>query len=346
MGLSVIANIASTGTATPPGVATEATLGIPGDFAALLSAQTLATMLPQASNLETAKTDIANSVRPDKSAEVSDTEEATPLDPSILVAWMGNPQIQPPPRAQANTDIPPSRTKDDLPLDVSKGTGRSSDGISNTLSTPNTRPVDHETLPTGIASTVKNAATDASTPETANIAAPAELPGNSPSFSASLAAVVHHQDAAPAQPTHVSTTLHSAAWPEQFGEKIVWMAKNDQQTAQISINPPQLGPVQVTLSINGEQASAVFASPHAEVRQAIENSMPQLRDMLASAGISLGDANVGANLAQQNQNNAFQTPNRAQSSVENAILPANDNAPVAGIAAPLHHGRGLVDLFA
>jgi hypothetical protein len=165
MGLSVIANIASTGTATPPGIATEATLGIPGDFAALLSAQTLAAMLPQGSNLETSKTNITDSGRADKSAEASDTEEASSLDPSILVAWMGNPQIQPPPRALANTAIPPSSTKDDLPLDVSKGTGRSSDGISNTLTTPNARAADHETLPTGIASTVKNAATDARSEE-------------------------------------------------------------------------------------------------------------------------------------------------------------------------------------
>jgi hypothetical protein len=85
---------------------------------------------------------------------------------------------------------------------------------------------------------------------------------------------MHRQDAVPNPQTRISTPLHAEAWPQQFGEKVVWMAKNDQQTAQININPPQLGPVQITLSLSGDQATAVFASPHAEVRQAIESSLP------------------------------------------------------------------------
>lgn len=144
----------------------------------------------------------------------------------------------------------------------------------------------------------------------------------------------------------VSAHLQSAAWPQQFGDKIVWLARNDQQSAQLTINPPQLGPVQISLNLSGDQASIAFASPNAEVRQAIESAMPQLKEMLSSAGINLGQSNVGANLSQQAADNPFAEANGKRSADENAILPANDKAANAAGSPVLHRGRGLVDLFA
>lgn len=144
----------------------------------------------------------------------------------------------------------------------------------------------------------------------------------------------------------VPAQLHSAAWPQQFGEKIVWLARNEQQSAQLTINPPQLGPIQISLNLSGDQASISFASPHAEVRQAIESAMPQLKDMLSSAGINLGQSNVGANLSQQAADNPFANANGKRAPDENAILPANDNGANAAGSPVLQRGRGLVDLFA
>lgn len=148
------------------------------------------------------------------------------------------------------------------------------------------------------------------------------------------------------QRSTINAHLHSAAWPQQFSDKIVWLARNEQQSAQLTINPPQLGPIQISLNLSGDQASIAFASPHAEVRQAIESAMPQLKEMLSSAGISLGQSNVGANLSQQTANNPFADANGNRSADENAILPANDKAASAAGSPALHRGRGLVDLFA
>jgi flagellar hook-length control protein FliK len=145
---------------------------------------------------------------------------------------------------------------------------------------------------------------------------------------------------------NIHANLRESSWSQQFGEKIVWLAKNDQQSAQININPPELGPVQITLSLSGDQAKVMFASPHTEVRHAIENSLPQLKEMFLSAGINLGQTNVGANLAQQNPDNPYQNANGKHLADENAILPANDKALNATASLVLQRGRGLVDLFA
>ncbi len=176
--------------------------------------------------------------------------------------------------------------------------------------------------------------------------------GNSalPSFAAIMAGqTTHSQRAQPSTPGNtpsVSTPLQDNRWAQDFGERIVWIAKNDQQVAQINISPAQLGPVQITLNLNGDQASLSFASPHAEVRKAIEDAMPNLREMLSSAGISLGQSNVGAQLPQQQRDSNAQFANGNRSAGENAILPADSHSGSTSSGLPVHRGRGMVDLFA
>ena len=349
MGLSVISKLASPANAPTPTGTPDAGAGISGDFAALLSGQTLAALLAQGSSLAAPQTTAPGSAARDTrgteiAAETPSGDAPQAIDPAALVALMGNPQIQPAVQPIAQTAPP---TADAIPRGLALASDIASQHAEGEVGKPVAlkapaldTPNPNSTAPASNSADAKSAV------NTANIAATTEASGNTPAFAANLAALTRNPDSTTHQQPTVSAPLHTETWPQQFGEKVVWMARNELQTAHININPPQLGPVQITLNLSGDQATAVFASPHAEVRQAIESSMPQLRDMLASAGINLGDANVGANLAQQNQNNAFQSPNRAQSALENAILPANDNAPVAGTAMPLKQGRGLVDLFA
>jgi flagellar hook-length control protein FliK len=148
------------------------------------------------------------------------------------------------------------------------------------------------------------------------------------------------------QPPSITSTLNSPNWSKDFGSRVVWLAKNDQQVAHININPPQLGPVQISISLNGDQANTVFTSPHAEVRQAIQDSLPQLREMFSAAGISLGQANVGSQLPSQNREAAFQFANEARGAGENAILSPDSHASSSPAGIPIQRGRGLVDLFA
>ncbi|EKE18186.1 MAG: hypothetical protein ACD_10C00096G0001 [uncultured bacterium] len=174
-------------------------------------------------------------------------------------------------------------------------------------------------------------------------------PTQSASTSASTIAtpLAKLSQAAPTDQANIHSHLRESTWTQEFGEKVVWLAKNDQQSARININPPELGPVQITLSLNGDQAKIAFSSPHAEVRQAIESAMPQLKEMLSSSGINLGQSNVGANLSQQTPDNPYQAANAKHLADENAILPANDRAALSQSSSlVLQRGRGLVDLFA
>ncbi len=140
----------------------------------------------------------------------------------------------------------------------------------------------------------------------------------------------------------LKTPLQDPNWPQEFGEKIIWMARNDQQQAQLNLNPAHLGPLRITLNMEGETASAMFTAATPEVRQAIEDAMPRLREMLANAGISLGHSQVGTQ-SQQQDSMARQEQRPTRPPGDGTILePAETAAP----PVPIRRGSALVDLFA
>lgn len=101
--------------------------------------------------------------------------------------------------------------------------------------------------------------------------------------------------------SELSATLTSNAWSGEFSQKIVWMATQREQTAELHLNPPNLGPLDVVISVSDDQATALFTSQHAAVRNAVEQALPILRQMLADNGITLGNAMVSDQPPRQRQ---------------------------------------------
>jgi len=154
--------------------------------------------------------------------------------------------------------------------------------------------------------------------------------------------------AAPVQLTHAAAALSARVgehgWGQSLGDRLVWMAGQSQQVAQLHLNPPELGPLQITLTLDRDQASAQFVSAHALVRDAIEAAMPRLREMLADSGIALGNASVSAD--------AFREQAQAQPQHEPHAYAAAAGVAMADAATGstgtqlLRLSRGLVDTFA
>lgn len=146
-----------------------------------------------------------------------------------------------------------------------------------------------------------------------------------------------------ASANHLAPSVGAAAWGQAIGEKIVWMAAGAQQTASLTLNPPNLGPLQIVLNISNEQATASFFSAQPEVRQALEAAFPRLREMMSEAGIQLGQATVSADTPQQNAPDS-----RSQRTAP--PFPGLDETSMGELPLSqppsLQSGRGLVDTFA
>jgi flagellar hook-length control protein FliK len=98
----------------------------------------------------------------------------------------------------------------------------------------------------------------------------------------------------------IPARVGSQAWDNQVSQRIVYMVGKE-QAATLTLNPPDLGPVQVVLNVTNEGASVAFSSSQQEVRQALENAIPRLREMMSESGIALGNATVDAGVPDQRQ---------------------------------------------
>jgi flagellar hook-length control protein FliK len=130
-------------------------------------------------------------------------------------------------------------------------------------------------------------------------------------------------------------------WNTELGQKIVWMVGDKQQVAELRLNPPELGPLDIKLTIDGQQTTAVFTSPHSAVRDAVESALPRLREVLADSGITLGNASVTADTPRDSQ--AYAGSHAGSRSVDPRTPDADAAPPLTRV---VRSSRGLVDLFA
>jgi|GEM_PF-2680227 len=109
----------------------------------------------------------------------------------------------------------------------------------------------------------------------------------------------------------VPLDMQRSGWGHTLGQQLVWMVENQVQHADIKLNPPHLGPLEVRLSLQQDQANVTFFSHDSAVRHAIESSLPRLREMLDGQGVRLAQAQVSdQSLARQQQDSGGQTSGR------------------------------------
>jgi len=123
-------------------------------------------------------------------------------------------------------------------------------------------------------------------------------------------------------PEAMTASLNQPQWNQQVGDRINWMISQGLRQADIRLNPPELGMLEIRVQIQGDQASIQFNTAHTDVKDALDNAMPRLREMLAANGLNLADVNVshqGHQQAGQGDGSRSGHPSRseAEQNVEN-----------------------------
>jgi flagellar hook-length control protein FliK len=147
----------------------------------------------------------------------------------------------------------------------------------------------------------------------------------------------------------IDTPLGAPGWGEAFQQKIVWLVDRQQQSAELHVNPPNLGPVEVMLEMREDGTHIAFCSPHAAVREAIEANLSDLRTAMGERGLSLGEAMVSSDssAARQHFANDGQGGGNARHAGRSAAQAGG--ATLVGAEAPRRQvtvTRSLVDTFA
>lgn len=121
----------------------------------------------------------------------------------------------------------------------------------------------------------------------------------------------------------ISAAVQSPSWSQGVSERVAWMVQGNFQTAELKLNPAHLGPLEIKLSVTDDKASVTFVTAHAPVKEAIDQALPRLREMLEQQGLSLADVDVSQySDAQEEQAEAFNgqgrsTGEQASSEMEN-----------------------------
>jgi flagellar hook-length control protein FliK len=79
---------------------------------------------------------------------------------------------------------------------------------------------------------------------------------------------------------------------QQLTEKVRWMVNSRNISAEIRLDPPDLGGMNIKVNLSGDSASVSFVVQSQHARDALDQAVPRLREMLEEHGIELGQSSV------------------------------------------------------
>ncbi|MGE6662163.1 flagellar hook-length control protein FliK [Pseudomonas sp. NPDC077408] len=145
----------------------------------------------------------------------------------------------------------------------------------------------------------------------------------------------------PGQPVQMQQT----GWSEAVVDRVMWLSSQNLKSAEIQLDPAELGRMEVRIDMTKDQTQVTFLSPHAGVRDALEGQMQRLRDMFAQQGMTM-DVNVSDQSRGWRGDGGGESRDRGAAGVSTA----GDDEVVQGSmeisSARTGGDRGLVDYYA
>jgi flagellar hook-length control protein FliK len=97
--------------------------------------------------------------------------------------------------------------------------------------------------------------------------------------------------------------LGTPRWQHELGQRLVTLAGQGVREVRLQLHPEHLGPLEVRITLHDSQVGLWFGAQQAETREALEQSLPRLREMFTQGGLTMTDASV----AQHHQDRGSQT---------------------------------------
>lgn len=90
--------------------------------------------------------------------------------------------------------------------------------------------------------------------------------------------------------TRLEQPVGTAAWRQELANRINMMFTQGEQAVTLRLSPENLGPIEIRVAIREGDTSLWFGAAHPETRQALEQTLPKLREQFAQAGLTLGQS--------------------------------------------------------
>ncbi|WP_328185066.1 flagellar hook-length control protein FliK [Marinobacter sp. OP 3.4] len=92
--------------------------------------------------------------------------------------------------------------------------------------------------------------------------------------------------------TSVDVPVGADEWGEKVMGKLAWLTASQMSVAEIHVTPPDMGPLEVRVQVQNDQATVTVHTSTPAVREQLELHGHRLRDMLNEQGLSLDGFDV------------------------------------------------------
>lgn len=154
-----------------------------------------------------------------------------------------------------------------------------------------TKPLRGETPPLPLLHAAPSADTAAQTSAVGH--APAHSVGASSAASGAGTGTSAAQSSA-LMPQHPQGSVDTMAerWHDALANRVQWLVDHDVSEARIKLNPPELGAVDVKISLHDDKTFVQLTAHASSARDELTQSLPRLRELLSMNGLELGGATV------------------------------------------------------
>lgn len=144
-----------------------------------------------------------------------------------------------------------------------------------------------------------------------------------------------------------AVSMQQNGWTDQVVDRVMWMSSQNLKSAEIQMDPADLGRLEVRIHMSADQTQVNFVSANAGVREALDSQQHRLREMFSQQGMGQLDVNVSDQSArgwQQQQGDDRGGSRRVAGS------DGDDEPMISGVSEirpqTAAQGRGLVDYYA
>ena len=153
------------------------------------------------------------------------------------------------------------------------------------------------------------------------------------------------QSTTPVAQISVDVPVADSRWEKAFAQRVVWSVGNV-QSAQLRINPAELGRIDIQVNLDNDKANVVFTTQHTAVKDAIDQALPRLRDMLSDQGVELDNVDIFQEKPNQQQAGSnSDSSQHAHTSTSNAAIESQTDETESLITHHVSFTDDVVDYY-
>ncbi|WP_321463905.1 flagellar hook-length control protein FliK [uncultured Vibrio sp.] len=118
---------------------------------------------------------------------------------------------------------------------------------------------------------------------------------------------------------------------DQVAEKVQMMMSKNLKNLDIRLDPPELGRMQIRMTMNSDLANVHFTVTNPQARDIIEQTLPRLREMLAQQGVQLADTSVQQQNSGQQQSGYTAAEQNRQGSIGRGFSAQSEESLDTGV---------------